>query len=142
MCNAVEPPSAQCLMWCASQAMGGRLQPGKAQCWSRATRASQMPRVMSRLVPRTVVRRLRRTALWNGNQEAPLWTVFTDPEHVVRWSWRTWARIPVQVGQAGAQRPDLPVVVLRRPRDVRRWLAGPLAASLAPTDVDAAATAD
>lgn len=36
-------------------------------------------RVFAQLVARTVRRRLRRTVLWNGNLEPPLWTVFVDP---------------------------------------------------------------
>ena len=43
------PPLTQCSTWWASQAIGGRVQPGKAQCRSRATRASQMPIVTRRL---------------------------------------------------------------------------------------------
>ena len=44
------------------------------------------PVVLGRVVRRTVRRRIRRERLWNGNQEAPLHTFLTDPEHVVRWS--------------------------------------------------------
>ncbi|MBW8871708.1 MAG: AAA family ATPase, partial [Leifsonia sp.] len=39
-----------------------------------------------RVLRRTLSRRLHRTRLWNGNQEPPLRTFFTDPEHIVRWS--------------------------------------------------------
>jgi crossover junction endodeoxyribonuclease RuvC len=42
-------------------------------------------RVMSQIVPRTLRRRLRRVELWNGNLEPPLWTVFTDRDHILRW---------------------------------------------------------
>ena len=42
------PPLIQCSTWWASQALGGRRQPGKAQCPSRATSASQIPMVTSR----------------------------------------------------------------------------------------------
>lgn len=41
---------------------------------------------LTRVVRRTVRRRLRREVLWNGNQEGPLRHVLTDPGHVVRWS--------------------------------------------------------
>src|SRR4051794_11792438 len=41
LCRAVTPPSAQCLMWWASQAIGGRVQAGNAQCRSRVTSANQ-----------------------------------------------------------------------------------------------------
>ena len=58
-------------------------------------------RVFSQLVPRTVRRRLRRVQLWNGNVEPPLWTVFTDRDHLLRWAWRTY---PAHRG-AGGGRP-------------------------------------
>lgn len=83
--------------------------------------------VMRRVTTRTVVRRLRREELWNGNHEPPLRTVLTDPEHIVRYAWG------VRHGAAGRAQamleshPGLPVVRLRSPRQARRWLAGPLA---------------
>jgi hypothetical protein len=33
---------------------------------------------------RTVERQVRHTVLWHGNVETPLWTVFTDREHIMR----------------------------------------------------------
>lgn len=75
------------------------------------------------LLPRTVVRRVRRVELWNGNVERPLWTIFTDPEHVVRWAWYTHARTAARVHEVAAA-PDGPVVVRLRGRsDTRDWLA-------------------
>jgi adenylate kinase family enzyme len=80
------------------------------------------------LVPRTVVRRVRRVELWNGNVEPPLWTVLTDPDHLLRWAWRTHARTAARVREVAAA-PDGPVVVRLRGRGaVRTWLAGPVAA--------------
>lgn len=83
-------------------------------------------RVLRQLVRRTVVRRLRRQELWNGNQEAPLRTFFTDPEHVVRWAWATHPATGPRVRALQQQRPDLPVVRLRSRREVDRWASGPL----------------
>ena len=82
--------------------------------------------VMQQVVRRTVVRRLRRQELWNGNQEAPLRTFLTDPEHIVRWAWATHASTAPRIEALRARRPDLPVVRLRSRRDVDRWAAGPL----------------
>jgi adenylate kinase family enzyme len=48
--------------------------------------------VMGGVIRRTVTRRLRREQLWNGNREPPLWTFATDPDHIVRWAWRTHPR--------------------------------------------------
>jgi adenylate kinase family enzyme len=78
--------------------------------------------VMSRLVRRTVSRRLRRTELWNGNRESPLWRILVDRDHIVRWGWRTRRRTSEHVHHALARRPELPVVRLRSTREVRRWL--------------------
>ncbi|GAA1833586.1 adenylate kinase [Pseudonocardia ailaonensis] len=82
-------------------------------------------RVMTQVVPRTVRRRLRREELWNGNVEQAFHTIFTDPEHIVRWAWTTHGKTAVRVGQMRVQRPELPVVRLRSRRDVTTWLAGP-----------------
>ncbi|MHA3704771.1 AAA family ATPase [Jatrophihabitans sp. YIM 134969] len=87
--------------------------------------------VMSRLLRRTVRRSWRREQLWNGNVEAPLRTVLTDRDHILRWGWRTRRLAATRLREAQVDRPELPVVVLRSPRDVRTWLAGPLAAASA-----------
>ncbi|TRW43906.1 AAA family ATPase [Georgenia yuyongxinii] len=86
---------------------------------------------MAQVVTRTVRRRVRGEALWNGNREGPLVTVLRDPEHVVRWAWTTRHRLrdlPATVGAARATAglPDLPVVRLGSHRAADRWRAGPL----------------
>jgi adenylate kinase family enzyme len=86
--------------------------------------------VMRQLIRRTLVRRLRRQELWNGNREAALWTILTDREHIVRWAWNTHHKVPARVAHLMRERPDLSVVRLRSRRDVRRWLSGPLRASV------------
>ncbi len=78
--------------------------------------------VMGRVIRRTVRRSLLRERLWNGNVEPPLWTFFTDRDHIVRWAWRTHGRGPERVADVAAARPDLDVVVLRSPREARRWV--------------------
>jgi adenylate kinase family enzyme len=50
-------------------------------------------RVMRQLVPRTLLRLVRRTELWNGNREA--WTALfrADPEEsILRWAWTRHAQ--------------------------------------------------
>lgn len=79
---------------------------------------------MSRVVRRTVGRRLRRTELWNGNIEAPLWTFFTDPEHIVRWAWSHRHTLRDRIPALAAAHPDLHVVRLRSQQEVDRWMAG------------------
>jgi adenylate kinase family enzyme len=81
------------------------------------------------VVRRTLRRRLRREALWNGNLEPPLWTFVTDRDHIVRWAWRTRAVTGGRIEGLRREQPDLPVVRLRRHADADRWLAGPLRAS-------------
>ncbi|GGM17768.1 hypothetical protein [Micromonospora yangpuensis] len=79
--------------------------------------------VMRQVVGRTLTRRVRRERLWNGNIEPPLWTVFTDPEHVVRWAWRTQGgptrRVTALLAERGA---EIVVVRLRGRRQVTRWV--------------------
>ena len=83
--------------------------------------------VMTRVVRRTLRRRLGRVELWNGNFEPPLRTVFSDRDHIVRWAWRTHHEAVDRVMELVDQRPDIPVVRLQTARQVDRWLAGPLA---------------
>ncbi|MHB8246481.1 MAG: P-loop NTPase family protein [Acidimicrobiales bacterium] len=79
-------------------------------------------RVMRQVIARTAVRRLRRQRLWNGNVEPPLWTIFTDREHIVRWAWTTHAKSAQRVAALAEQRPDLMIVRLRSWREVQQWL--------------------
>jgi adenylate kinase family enzyme len=81
-------------------------------------------RVLRQILRRTVVRRLRRQVLWNGNVEPPLWTVITDPEHIVRWAWNTHHKTEARVCDLLARRTDMPVVRLRNHADATRWLHG------------------
>ncbi len=83
-------------------------------------------RVLSQLVPRTLRRRLRGTELWNGNVEPPLRTVFTDPDHLWRWAWRTHPDTPRRVREVLAAGEGPVVVRLRSRAEVRAWLAGPV----------------
>lgn len=82
--------------------------------------------VMKQVVRRTLRRRLRREVLLNGNVEPPFWTIFTDPEHIVRWAWSTHVKTAVRVGALMEQRPDLDVVRLRTRSGVEHWVRGPL----------------
>ena len=91
--------------------------------------------VMQRVVRRTVVRRLGRTVLWNDNQEPPLRTFFTDPDHIVRWAWRTRHATARRVAGAVTSRPDLTVVRLTSQQAVDGWLAGPLLDSCQPDSI-------
>ncbi len=81
---------------------------------------------LPRLLRRTLRRRLRRQELWNGNVEPPLSTVVTDREHVVRYAVTGRHKYRERVPLLEAQHPGLTVVRLRSPREVTRWLEGPL----------------
>lgn len=83
-------------------------------------------RVMTQVTRRTLQRRLRRQPLWNGNIEPPLWTFLTDPDHIVRWTWRTHARTAERVAELRRTRPELPVVRLAGRTEIARWVDGPL----------------
>lgn len=83
--------------------------------------------VTQRVVRRTLRRRIRRIELWNGNYEPPLWTILTDSEHIIRWSWRTHGKRRAEALDV-ARRADGPLVVrLAGQRDVDTWVRGPLA---------------
>ena len=88
--------------------------------------------VTQRVVRRTVRRRIHGVELWNGNYEPPLRTIFTDRDHIIRWSWRTH-RQRERDALAVARQPSGPVVVrLVGQAQVDSWVRGPLSA-LAPS---------
>ena len=80
-------------------------------------------RTMWQVTRRTVLRRVRRQVLWNGNTEGPLRTFLTDPDHIVRWAWRTRHKYDGLDRQVAQERPGLPVVRLRSHAEARDWLA-------------------
>ncbi|PFG41474.1 adenylate kinase family enzyme [Isoptericola jiangsuensis] len=82
------------------------------------------PVVMTQVVRRTVLRSLRGTELWAGNREAPLWTFFTERNHIVRWAWRTRHDTAARVAAFPQDAPHVVVVRLRSHREAERWLAG------------------
>lgn len=97
--------------------------------WSRADTVIWLdyPRriVMSRVIRRTVRRRIRREALFNGNVEGPLWTVLTERDHIVRWAWTSYDRRRADLER---RRDDpayrgLTLIRLRHPRQTAAWLA-------------------
>ncbi|MFZ7088254.1 AAA family ATPase [Curtobacterium sp. RRHDQ10] len=77
---------------------------------------------MGRLVRRTLRRRLRREALWNGNVEPSLWTFFTDPDHIVRWGWRARAVLRRRVADVERTQPHLRVVRVRSQGEADSWV--------------------
>lgn len=79
--------------------------------------------IMWQVTKRTLRRRWRCEQLWNGNTEPPLHTVFTDPEHVIRWAWRTHRKPGRRVAAVLERRGEhVAVVRLRGRSQVRRWL--------------------
>lgn len=88
--------------------------------WLDLPRHQQLVRV----VRRTVQRRRRHEVLWNGNVEASLWRFFIDPDHIIRWAWRTQGRAAELVAAARTERPELPVVRLTSQSHVDGWVTG------------------
>lgn len=81
--------------------------------------------VTHRVVRRTLRRRIRRIELWNGNREPPLRTIFTDREHIIRWSWRTHAKRRLEALDVAHNGGSI-VVRLQGQRQVDTWVQGPL----------------
>ena len=81
------------------------------------------PRVtLSRVLRRTLVRRARRTVLWNGNVEPSLHTILWNPDHILRWAWRTRHSMAERALPLEREHPHLRIVRLRTSRDVAPWL--------------------
>jgi adenylate kinase family enzyme len=77
---------------------------------------------MWRLIRRTVRRRLGRVELWNGNFEGPLWSIFTEHDHIIRWGWRTRHSLRTVVPEMEHEHPGLQVVRFSSPKDVEVWM--------------------
>lgn len=78
---------------------------------------------MWQLVMRTLRHRFLRQELWNGNREGPLWGVFTERDHVIRWGWRTRNSTAERIPLVVERHPALPVIRVRSRHDLDRWLA-------------------
>jgi adenylate kinase family enzyme len=82
--------------------------------------------VTHRVVRRTLRRRIHRIEQWNGNREPPLTTIFTDCDHVIRWSWRTYRTRQREAREVADRRGGPLVVRLHGQRQVDAWVGGPL----------------
>ncbi|WP_166844352.1 AAA family ATPase [Isoptericola sp. BMS4] len=87
--------------------------------------------VMRQVTARTVRRRRERTVLWNGNVEPPLRTFLYDPDHIVRWAWRTRHKLRGLDVRLAEEAPHLRVVRLRSHEETDAWVA-----SLAPRSAE------
>ena len=79
--------------------------------------------VMGRVVRRSVVRAVTRRELWNGNRSD--WRRWGDPDHPIRWAWRTHAANRMKY-EGLITRPEwshLEVVRLRRPAEAEALLS-------------------
>ncbi|TCK63439.1 AAA family ATPase [Curtobacterium sp. PhB136] len=81
-----------------------------------------VPVAFWRLLRRTVRRRVRRIELWNGNVEPPLWTFFTNRDHIIRWGMRTRRKMQQMVPAVERTAPHLRIVRLRSRADVDAWV--------------------
>jgi adenylate kinase family enzyme len=81
--------------------------------------------IMRRIIRRTLTRMLLRKELWNGNREQFRNIISRDPElNIILWAWRTHGRYHDEVpALARATVRDIPVVILRSPREVREFVA-------------------
>jgi adenylate kinase family enzyme len=85
--------------------------------------------VMRSIMARTVRRSLLGVELWNGNREPRLQTILHDPDHIIRWAWRTHAQTAARVRACVQSRPTLHAVALRSRAQAEAWLMGPLSRS-------------
>jgi adenylate kinase family enzyme len=77
---------------------------------------------LRQVVARTVRRAVHREVLWNGNVEPPLWTIFTDRDHIVRWAWSTRRSLRALPAVVAQQDPPVALVRLRSRRQVETWV--------------------
>ena len=95
--------------------------------WPRATTLVWLdyPRrvVMGRVVRRSLVRVVTRRELWNGNRSD--WRRWGDPDHPIRWAWRTHAanRAKYEALVVLPEWSHLEVVRLRQPGEAKALLS-------------------
>jgi adenylate kinase family enzyme len=80
------------------------------------------PVVLWQLVKRTVDRAVRQKELWNGNREPPLRTIFTNPDHIIRWSIRTRNKVRNAMPDIKQQYPGLRIIRIGSRKQLERWL--------------------
>ncbi|MDO5098886.1 MAG: AAA family ATPase [Corynebacterium sp.] len=78
--------------------------------------------VFPQLMYRTILRRLTGEPLWSGNHEPPLWRVFVDSDHVIRWSIKTRHDLGHLIKTTINKYPQLKVVRLKNHFETQRWL--------------------
>ncbi|MFE0104621.1 adenylate kinase [Streptomyces sp. NPDC059009] len=79
---------------------------------------------LTSLALRTLLRSMHREVLWSGNQEPPLRSVFTDPDHILRHGWTARHTTRTELRRLTAEDPEERLHLLRftRPADLSRWL--------------------
>jgi adenylate kinase family enzyme len=83
------------------------------------------PVVMWRVVRRSVTRAVRRTVLWNGNQERLRNLFAWDPDKsMIRWAWTTHGKraSAIQERIEAGRYSHMMIIHLSEPRATRRWL--------------------
>jgi len=78
--------------------------------------------VLSRVIRRTIRRRLRSEVLWNGNTEPGIWHAITDREGIIRWAIATRNKYREFVPELAKRRPELVVVRVRSRSEAKALL--------------------
>jgi hypothetical protein len=76
---------------------------------------------MHRVLRRSFRLAVTRQPIFNGNTEG--FRDWLNPEHPIRWAWATYFKVRATVLAAIGERPELTVVRLASPAEVRRWLS-------------------
>lgn len=80
-------------------------------------------RRMSWVTRRTVARRATRQPIWDsGLREAPLRSIFTEKDHIIRWAWRTRRTLDDLPRAVEREYPHLALYRFTSPRQTQRWL--------------------
>ena len=104
--------------WQYPQVRGPLLERADVVIYLRYSRAV----VMWRVIRRTLRRAVTGQKLWADNVEPPLWNILSDPDNMIRYTWRSYPHVGQLLAEARSQQLHTRFIEFRTPRAARHFL--------------------
>lgn len=104
--------------WQYPQVRGRLLECADVVIYLRYSRAV----VMWRVIRRTLRRAVTGQKLWADNVEPPLWNILSDPDNMIRYTWRSYPHVGQLLAEARSQQLHTRFIEFRTPRAARHFL--------------------